>query len=198
MRDIDRNRHADHLRRCTGHSVRLSPSTTTRISPSDRLHPTAPHTSAPTAHRTAPPPPRRSFGDLRSPVARAAPFEPRTAALTDRKVAARFEVRPGVVVAANCHSVHPPRPSSAASRFCGSDLWAEGEAEHDDKPPTATPAAISNRHRGSSSRPALPGLSFTSLVSTTQLLGTSLNVVVRNQAVRRTVLPENRQFVTTS
>ena len=148
------------------------------------------------------PPPPRPAGrsrSLRSLVARAAPFEPRTAALTDRKVAARFVPTSSVVAPANCHSVPPSRLTSAASRFCGSDLWAEGEAEHDDKPATATsPAAISNRHRGSSSRPALPGLSFTSLVSTTQLPGTSLNVVVRNQAVRRTVLPENRQFVTTS
>jgi hypothetical protein len=80
--------HADHLARCAGHRVRLSPSTTTRISPSDRLHPTAPQQSAPTAHRTA----GRSRS-LRSLVALEAALGPGPPDLAHHKVASRFEAR---------------------------------------------------------------------------------------------------------
>jgi len=173
VQDIDStaDRHADHRRAWKGHKVRLSPSANTRISPSDRRQPTAPHTSAPTANRTAPSPPRRSFGSRWSPVARAAPFEPRTAALTDRKVAARFVPNPTGCRSTSLHTGKtadlrlsrslPPKSSRLA--FCVNiKRSADGVRYDDNKPVTArVPAAVPNRQPGSSSRPAPSGCSLT-------------------------------------
>ena len=160
--------------------------------------------STPDSPHPPPHPHRRSFGSLRSPVARPEPLGPGPPDLADRKVSGRSVPSPperSYSVVWSRHSTRSPRSPSttnrgalsrhpsaphasaptanrnssasrsvppASGRVALSDglLRSGGENEHDDNAPTRRSlAAALNPPRGSSSRPASPGLPFKSLSS---------------------------------